>query len=72
MRDSHLFISKYGLWSKFIMLVLLIIIVLFSNWGLNSDRSGDEIAMVLGAVLTPMIGMFKFVLEFSDRKNDSH
>ena len=72
MSNSHLFISKHGLWSKLIMAILMVIIVKYSLWGLESDKSGADIAMVLGAVFTPMIGMFKFVLEYADRKNDSH
>ena len=72
MKNSHLFISKHGLWSKLIMAVLIFIIVRYALWGLESDKTGSDIAMVLGAVFTPMIGLFKFVLEYADRKNDSH
>lgn len=53
------------------MIILLYIIWTFSFWALESERKGDEIAMILGAVLVPMVGLFKMVLEFSDRKKQT-
>jgi len=52
----------------FIMVVLLCLIVEVIWWAIRSDRPGDEIAIVLGAFLTPMIGLFKYVFELGKRK----
>ena len=68
----HKTISDYGITSKLIMLVLMYLIVRMTLWAINCDREGLEIAAVMGATLTPITALFKFVMEWSDRKNESH
>lgn len=41
-------------------------------WSITTDRDGMEIAAVMGAALIPIVSLFKFVMEWSDRKNESH
>lgn len=68
--DSAEFISRHGIMSKIILAVLLYILIRYAHWGLESDKPGLEVAMILGAVFTPMIGLFKYVFTYADSRNN--
>lgn len=67
----HKTISDYGITSKIIMAVLLYLIVMMVMWSMQTDREGMEIAAILAGSLTPITALFKFVMEWSDRKKSS-
>ena len=54
--------------SRIFMYILMWLIVELTFWAMNSTRDGLEIAAIMGGTLVPMIGMMKFILEWSDRK----
>ena len=68
----HKKISELGVTSKLIMLVLMYLIFQMITWAINCERDGIEVAAIMGATLTPITALFKFVMEWSDRKNESH
>ena len=72
MKDLHKKISDFGLVSKICIFVFLYVIVDLIYWAMESTRDGVEIAAIMGATLTPIAALLKFIMEWSDRKNESH
>jgi hypothetical protein len=69
---NHKTLSDYGITSKICMMVLLWLIYEMVMWSIACEREGMEVAAIMGATLIPIVGLFKFVMEWSDRKNQSH
>ena len=61
-------IADYIKPSRIFMYILMWLIIELTFWAMNSPRDGIEIAAIMGGSLVPMIGMMKFILEWSDRK----
>lgn len=72
MKQFHKVISDYGIASRVYMFALLWLIIEMVFWSMESDRDGMEIAAIMGATLTPIVALVKFVMEWADRKNESH
>jgi len=53
--------------SRLFMYIFMYLIVTLVLWVMDSDRNGQDLALIAGAVLVPIIGMFKYILEWSDR-----
>ena len=53
--------------SRIFMYVFMYLIATLVFWVMDTERNGMEVAAIAGAVLVPIIGMFKYILEWSDR-----